>query len=197
MAIFLPTARDSMLAHPLWGWVLAVGATCLIPVVGEMSRKAALRNLKLDKDLRLIAERLAGWDATGYSMTYLTEYANHDHFESQFARKLEDSVRSWDLDSRTIHNKKLRNAFKNVQDSAVAYRSAIFDNMWSLSMKYDGVNDHDHIRVPVEWQDANPARAQKAYQRLDDARFALTESLRALARLRHDFHSAPQRSDED
>jgi hypothetical protein len=186
VAVFFPEVRQWMVAHGLLGWVAATAAIVLLPVISSIEMHVRVRAVSDAKDHGLVMERLAGWSLASEFFTYIVEHADHNHFSASAAHQIEDRVRAWSLDQRSISHRKLRGSWTSVDLAARAYSEAILENMWTWDTGPRTKPDPKFLRVPVEWQSTDLGRYDAAHKLLSERRSALVKALRDLFKVLHD-----------
>jgi hypothetical protein len=131
-------------------------------------------------------ERLADWSLSSAFFTYLVEHADHNHFSASAAHQIEERVRTWSLDQRSISSRKLRDSWNNVDSAAQAYSQTIIENMWTWDTGPRTRPDPDFLRVPIEWQSSDVSRYDAAHKLLSERRSTLVGALRNLFKVLHD-----------
>ena len=107
------------------GWLSSFILTLILIVIIERLPEQSLSNSSLEKDLKLLNERLQGFEANSAFMNFLTNEVLFSEFPSNYVNQMEDAVDKWRADARLINDRKLNKSFEKVKDAMWQFVSTV------------------------------------------------------------------------
>ncbi|MFB9163378.1 hypothetical protein [Arthrobacter psychrochitiniphilus] len=133
-------------------------------------------------DLPLLSDRMTHWELESSTYIYLSENVTHTQLPMQLVKELEDSIASWNRDSREFANPVVISAWEQLEKSANAYERKIDEFMWQKGNK-------EYLEVPREWNFEDNPRYRKAFVELADCRNSFIRSLGGVHKVQHSLSS--------
>ncbi|MFM9432231.1 hypothetical protein [Arthrobacter sp. MP_2.3] len=142
-AYFIPFTKEFMIAHPLWGWGLFICTLIVTSVASEQvaRRRESLATEKMQKkfddldlqsrqkDIELLGSRVGDLGQDSEFYIYLADDPSYEHLALWFSSKLEETVRTWERDTRDIRDTSLSEVWKCCLKAARTYSKTIAKHM--------------------------------------------------------------------